>query len=68
MADTRSTILEGHIDVQQVDGDGYFKDIEARTVAIFAAIQSAQLFARGRKDVRLFNQVTDAYMTVGLLS
>ncbi len=42
--------------------------IEARAVAIFAAIEGAQLVARGRKDIRLFDQILGAYSSSGLLS
>lgn len=40
---------------------------EARARAIYAAIAGAQLFARGRSDIALFDAMIDSYRTAGLL-
>ena len=40
---------------------------EARARAIYAAIAGAQLFARGRSDIALFDAMIDTYRTAGLL-
>jgi TetR/AcrR family transcriptional regulator, transcriptional repressor for nem operon len=42
--------------------------LETRAVAIFAAIEGAQLVARGKKDVRLFDRIIEAYVDAGLFS
>jgi TetR/AcrR family transcriptional repressor of nem operon len=42
--------------------------LDARAVAIFAAIEGAQLVARGKKDIRLFDRIIDAYIQAGLFS
>lgn len=44
------------------------KAVEARAVAIFAAIEGAQLVARGRQDIRLFDQIIEGYASSGLFS
>jgi len=41
--------------------------LEPRAVAIFAAIEGAQLIARGRKDVAAFDQIVTTYQSIGLL-
>ncbi len=41
--------------------------IAQRALAIFAAIEGAQLVARGRGDVALFDRSVEAYRTAGLL-
>jgi TetR/AcrR family transcriptional repressor of nem operon len=41
---------------------------EDRALAIFAAIEGAQLVARGRRDVRAFDQIVAAYEAAGLFS
>ncbi len=41
--------------------------IEARARAIYAAVAGAQLFARGRSDIALFDAMIDSYRSVGLL-
>lgn len=41
--------------------------IQRRALAIFAAIEGAQLVARGRGDVALFDQTVEAYRAAGLL-
>ncbi|ALM82194.1 TetR/AcrR family transcriptional regulator [Bordetella sp. N] len=41
---------------------------EARAIAIFAAIEGAQLVARGKHDIRLFDRIIEAYIVSGLLS
>ncbi|WP_377154980.1 TetR/AcrR family transcriptional regulator [Roseateles sp. UC29_93] len=43
-------------------------ELEQRAVAIFAAIEGAQLIARGRKDVGAFDRIIDTYRSVGLFS
>ena len=40
---------------------------EARALAIFSAIEGAQLVARGRGDVTLFDRAIDAHRSVGLM-
>lgn len=41
--------------------------IEARALAIFSAIEGAQLVARSRKDITLFDKALDAHRSVGLM-
>jgi TetR/AcrR family transcriptional repressor of nem operon len=43
------------------------KDSEPRARAIFAAISGAQLFARSRSDISLFDSVVESYRASGLL-
>jgi TetR/AcrR family transcriptional regulator, transcriptional repressor for nem operon len=43
------------------------KDSHARAQAIYSAVAGAQLFARGRSDISLFDTMIDNYQTVGLL-
>jgi TetR/AcrR family transcriptional regulator, transcriptional repressor for nem operon len=43
------------------------KDSQARARAIYSAVAGAQLFARGRSDISLFDTMIDNYRTVGLL-
>jgi TetR/AcrR family transcriptional repressor of nem operon len=38
-----------------------------RALAIFAAIEGAQLVARGRVDVAVYDDIIEAYRTAGLL-
>ena len=40
--------------------------LRARALAIFAAIEGAQLVARGRGDIAIFDQTMTAYRTAGL--
>ena len=40
---------------------------KARAMAIFAAIEGAQLIARGRSDIRVFDETLRAYRTHGLI-
>jgi TetR/AcrR family transcriptional repressor of nem operon len=40
---------------------------DARARAIYAAVAGAQLFARGRSDISLFDAMIDNYRTAGLL-
>ncbi|WP_347557739.1 TetR/AcrR family transcriptional regulator [Robbsia sp. KACC 23696] len=42
-------------------------DAENRARAIFAAIAGAQLMARGRSDIRLFDTLIDSYRAAGLI-
>lgn len=42
--------------------------LEARALAIFAAIEGAQLVARGRKDIHAYDQIIEAYAASGLFS
>jgi TetR/AcrR family transcriptional repressor of nem operon len=41
-------------------------DLEARALAIFAAVEGAQLVARGRKNIQWFDKVIDSYSASGL--
>lgn len=43
------------------------KAAEGRALAIFAAIEGAQLVARGRGDIAVFDQTIEAYRAAGLL-
>lgn len=43
------------------------KDARARARAIFAAVSGAQLMARGRADIKLFDTLIDTYRAAGLL-
>ena len=43
------------------------KDAEPRARAIFAAVVGAQLMARSRADIALYDAVIDSYRTAGLL-
>jgi TetR/AcrR family transcriptional repressor of nem operon len=44
------------------------KTIQRRALAIFAAIGGAQLAARGRGDVAVFDEIIDAYRAAGLFA
>lgn len=41
--------------------------IEQQALSIFAAIQGAQLVARGRNDISLFDRLIESYRTAGLI-
>jgi TetR/AcrR family transcriptional regulator, transcriptional repressor for nem operon len=41
--------------------------IEQRALAIFAAVEGAQLVARGRGDIAVYDQAIEAYRAAGLL-
>jgi TetR/AcrR family transcriptional repressor of nem operon len=43
------------------------KDAKKRAHAIFAAVAGAQLMARGRADIKLFDTLIDNYRAAGLL-
>jgi TetR/AcrR family transcriptional regulator, transcriptional repressor for nem operon len=43
------------------------KESQARARAIYSAVAGAQLFARGRSDISLFDTMIDNYRAVGLL-
>jgi len=43
------------------------KEAKRRARAIFAAISGAQLMARGRSDIKLFDALIGSYQTAGLL-
>ncbi|UAL11454.1 TetR/AcrR family transcriptional regulator [Caulobacter segnis] len=43
------------------------EDLRDRALAIFAAIEGAQLVARGRGDIRVFDQMVEAYGAAGLM-
>jgi len=43
------------------------QDVENRAQAIFAAIAGAQLMARGRSDISLFDALIESYRAAGLL-
>ncbi len=51
------------LSLQQGDADA----IRKRALAIFAAIEGAQLVARGRGDVSVYDDIVGAYRTAGLL-
>ena len=40
--------------------------LQQRAVTIFAAIEGAQLIARGRKDIAVFDDIIETYRVVGL--
>lgn len=42
--------------------------LRRRAVAIFAAVEGAQLIARGRKDIGAFDEIIETYRAVGLFS
>jgi TetR/AcrR family transcriptional repressor of nem operon len=42
-------------------------ELESRALAIFAAIEGAQLVARGQKNIKSFDKVIGAYAAAGLL-
>jgi len=44
------------------------KPAELRARAIFAAVSGAQLMARGRQDIKLFDSIMESYRTAGLFS
>jgi TetR/AcrR family transcriptional repressor of nem operon len=44
------------------------KTLETRALSIFASIQGAQLVARGRDDLTVFDQLMESYSAVGLFS
>jgi TetR/AcrR family transcriptional repressor of nem operon len=41
--------------------------IQQRALAIFAAVEGAQLVARGRGDISVYDDTIEAYRTAGLL-
>jgi TetR/AcrR family transcriptional regulator, transcriptional repressor for nem operon len=43
------------------------KESQARARAIYSAVAGAQLFARGRSDISLFDTMIDNYRAAGLL-
>jgi TetR/AcrR family transcriptional repressor of nem operon len=43
------------------------KEAEARARAIFSAVAGAQLMARSRSDIALYDTLIAAYRTAGLL-
>ena len=53
--------------VLQLDGMKR-KHAETRAHAIFAAVSGAQLMARGRADIALFDSLIESYSMAGLLS
>ena len=40
--------------------------IQRQALAVFAAIEGAQLVARGRGDVSVYDEIIEAYRTAGL--
>lgn len=54
-------------DLFVVDGMGHDEAL-SKARAIFAAVSGAQLLARSREDIQLFDQMIDAYRKAGLLS
>ena len=47
--------------------DGGPDPIRRRALAIFAALQGAQLVARGRGDIAVFDEALEAYRSAGLI-
>jgi TetR/AcrR family transcriptional repressor of nem operon len=43
------------------------KAIQRQAQAVFAAIEGAQLVARGRGDVTVFDEIVEAYRAAGLI-
>ena len=43
------------------------RDSQTRARAIYSAVAGAQLFARGRSDITLFDAMVDSYRSAGLL-
>ena len=43
------------------------KDVQARARAIYSAVAGAQLYARSRSDISLFDAMMDSYRSAGLL-
>ena len=43
------------------------KAVQRLALAVFAAIEGAQLVARGRGDVAVFDEIVESYRTAGLI-
>jgi TetR/AcrR family transcriptional repressor of nem operon len=43
------------------------KESQTRARAIYSAVAGAQLFARGRSDISIFDAMMDSYRSAGLL-
>ncbi|QJU56734.1 TetR/AcrR family transcriptional regulator [Sphingomonas sp. AP4-R1] len=54
-------------DVLAIDGAADGKTASDRAFAIFGAIQGAQLVARGRRDIALFDRMIETYRATGLI-
>ncbi|MDB5632534.1 MAG: TetR/AcrR family transcriptional regulator [Tardiphaga sp.] len=55
------------LSLQQPAAQAEAQAIERHALAIFAAVEGAQLVARGRGDIAVFDQTIEAYHTAGLL-
>jgi TetR/AcrR family transcriptional repressor of nem operon len=55
------------LSLQQPAAQAEAQAIERHALAIFAAVEGAQLVARGRGDIAVFDQTIEAYRTAGLL-
>jgi TetR/AcrR family transcriptional repressor of nem operon len=51
----------------QVSDDPAVKDAGARALAIYAAVEGAQLVSRGFNDIALYDRTVEAYQTAGLI-
>ena len=63
-ADVNVAWLNAQLQEAQVTGPG---DSETRARAIFSAIAGAQLMARSRNDINLFDELIEGYSQAGLL-
>jgi TetR/AcrR family transcriptional repressor of nem operon len=63
-ADINVTWLSRHLSASAVVGAG---ESEQRARAIFAAVSGAQLMARGRSDIALYDSIIAGYRAAGLL-
>jgi TetR/AcrR family transcriptional regulator, transcriptional repressor for nem operon len=43
------------------------KTVQRQALAVFAAIEGAQLVARGRGDVAVFDEIVESYRTAGMI-
>jgi TetR/AcrR family transcriptional repressor of nem operon len=43
------------------------KTVQRQALAVFAAIEGAQLVARGRGDVAVFDEIVEAYRAAGMI-
>ena len=41
--------------------------VQRRALAVFAAVEGAQLVARGRGDLKVFDEIVESYRTAGLI-
>ena len=47
--------------------DSSTKSAQANALAVFAAIEGAQLVARGRNDIAVYDEAIEAYQAIGLI-